>query len=105
MRPYNRTSVQMTTHPAGPGRMRRVLRASISGPPDRRHAGDGDTVLHAFAAEVTGAAYPIAPESWAQDVLDVVFNGILGDAAQAAAGCRVPSAMPTSAASEGPPPR
>ena len=29
----------------------------------------------------------------------------LTDAAQATAGCRVPSAMPTSAASEGPPPR
>jgi AcrR family transcriptional regulator len=29
----------------------------------------------------------------------------LSDAAQATAGCRVPSAMPTSAASEGPPPR
>jgi hypothetical protein len=35
----------------------------------------------------------------------VVFNGILSDAAQATAGCRVPSVMPTSAASEGPPPR
>jgi AcrR family transcriptional regulator len=38
------------------------------------------------------------PESWVQDVLDVVFNGILSDAA----GGRVPSAMPTPAASEGP---
>jgi AcrR family transcriptional regulator len=45
------------------------------------------------------------PESWVQDVLDVVFNGILSDAAQATAGGRVPSAMPTSAASEGPLPR
>ena len=44
-------------------------------------------------------------ESWIQDVLDVVFNGILSDAAQATAGCPVPSVMPTSAASEGPPPR
>jgi AcrR family transcriptional regulator len=44
-------------------------------------------------------------ESWVQDVLDVVFNGIPSDAAQATAGCRVPSAMPTSAASEGPRPR
>jgi hypothetical protein len=26
-----------------------------------RPAGDGDTFLEAFAAEVTGAAYPIAP--------------------------------------------
>jgi AcrR family transcriptional regulator len=45
------------------------------------------------------------PESWIQDVLDVVFNGILSDAAPATAGCRVPSTMPASAASEGPPPR
>jgi AcrR family transcriptional regulator len=45
------------------------------------------------------------PESWVQDILDVVFNGILSDAAKATAGCRVPSVMPTSAASEGPPPR
>ena len=37
--------------------------------------------------------------------LAVVFNGILSDAAQATAGRRVPSVMPTSAASEGPPPR
>ncbi len=70
-----------------------------------RPAGDGDTLLEAFAAEVTGAAYPIAPETWAQDVLDVVFCGILSDAPQAAAWSRVPSAMPILAASEGPPPR
>ena len=44
-------------------------------------------------------------ESWVQDVLDVVFNGILSDAAQGAAGVRVPSAMPTRAASDGPPQR
>jgi AcrR family transcriptional regulator len=37
-------------------------------------------------------------ESWVQDVLDVVFNGILNDAA----GGRVPSAKPTPAASEAP---
>jgi AcrR family transcriptional regulator len=45
------------------------------------------------------------PESWVQDVLDVVFNGILNDEAPAAAGCGVPSAMPASAASKGPLPR
>ena len=45
------------------------------------------------------------PESWIQDVLDVVFNGILSDAAQSTVGCRTPTAMPASAASEGPPPR
>jgi AcrR family transcriptional regulator len=44
-------------------------------------------------------------ESWVQDVLDVVFNGILSDAAQPTAGVRVPSAMPTRAASDGPPQR
>jgi hypothetical protein len=70
-----------------------------------RPAGDGDTLLEAFAAKVTGAAYPIAAESRAQDVLDVVFSGILSDAAQAASGSRVPSAMLSSAASEAPPPR
>jgi hypothetical protein len=70
-----------------------------------RPAGNGDTFLEAFAAEVAGAAYPIAAESWAQDVLVVAFNGILGDAEQAKVRCRVPSATPTSAASEGPPPR
>jgi hypothetical protein len=70
-----------------------------------RHAGDGDTFLEASAAEDTSAACPIAPESWAQDVLDVVFNGILSDAAQAAAGCRVQSVMPIPAASESPPSR
>jgi AcrR family transcriptional regulator len=42
------------------------------------------------------------PESWVQDVLDVVFNGILSDAARAPAGGRVPSVMPTPAASEAP---
>jgi hypothetical protein len=42
------------------------------------------------------------PESWVQDVLDVVFNGILSDPARATAGGRVPSAMPTPAASEAP---
>ncbi len=69
-----------------------------------RSAGDGDTLQEAFAAEVTGAAYPLAPESRAQDVLDVVFRGILSDAAQAASGSRVPSAKLIPAASEGPPP-
>jgi hypothetical protein len=69
-----------------------------------RPAGDGDTFLEASAVEDASAACPLAPESWAQDVHDVVFDGILSDAAQAAAGCRVPSAMPTSGASEGPPP-
>ncbi len=44
-----------------------------------------------------------APECWVQDVLDVVLNGILSHAAQSTAGCRVASAMPASAASEGPP--
>jgi AcrR family transcriptional regulator len=42
------------------------------------------------------------PESWVQDVLDVVFNGILSDAATATVGGRAPSSMPTPAASEGP---
>jgi len=42
------------------------------------------------------------PESWVQDVLDVVFNGILSDPAPARAGCPVPSAVPISAAREGP---
>jgi hypothetical protein len=45
------------------------------------------------------------PQSRVQDVLDVVFNGILSDAAQPTAGVRVPSAMPTRAASDGPPQR
>jgi hypothetical protein len=72
---------------------------------DARPAGDGDTLLEAFAAEDTGAACPIAPESWARDVLDVVFDGILSDAAQATVGCRVPSAIPIPAASEDPFPR
>jgi hypothetical protein len=70
-----------------------------------RHAGVVDNFLEASSTEVTGAAYLIAPESWAQDILDVVFNGILNDATRAAAGCRVPSAMPIPAASEGPPSR
>jgi AcrR family transcriptional regulator len=43
------------------------------------------------------------PGCWVQDVLDVILNGILSDAAQSTEGCRVPSAMPGSAASEGPP--
>ena len=38
-------------------------------------------------------------------VLAVGFIDILSDAAQATAGCPVPSVMPTSAASDGPPPR
>ena len=42
------------------------------------------------------------PESWVQDVLDVVFTGILSDAARAPAGGRAPSAMPAPAASEAP---
>ena len=46
-----------------------------------------------------------SPENRVQDVLDVVFNGIPSDATPAATGCRVPSARPTSAASEGPPPQ
>jgi hypothetical protein len=45
------------------------------------------------------------PESWVQDVLDIVWNGILSDAMQAPAGSRVPSALPTRAVCEGPPQR
>jgi AcrR family transcriptional regulator len=44
-------------------------------------------------------------ESWVQDVLDIVFNGILSDATQDPAGGRVPSAMPTGAACEDSPER
>ena len=44
-------------------------------------------------------------ESWVQDVLDIVFNGILSDATQAPAGGQVPSAMPTGAACENSPQR
>ena len=51
-----------------------------------------------FGPRLTGRSG--CPESRVQDVLDVVFNGILSDATQATAGCQVP---PTSAASEGPP--
>jgi hypothetical protein len=43
------------------------------------------------------------PECWVQDVLDVILNGILSDAARATAGCPLPSEMPTSATSEGSP--
>jgi hypothetical protein len=61
-----------------------------------RPAGDSDALLEAFAAEVTGAACPvIAPESWVEDVLDSVFNSIPIDAAEATAGCQVPTGMPT----------
>jgi AcrR family transcriptional regulator len=42
------------------------------------------------------------PEGWVHDVLDVVFNGILSDAAQSTVGYRVPSAIAASAAREGP---
>ena len=45
------------------------------------------------------------PETWVQDVLDIVFNGILSDATQDPAGGRVPSAMPTRAACEDSPQR
>jgi hypothetical protein len=45
------------------------------------------------------------PESWVEDVLDIVFNGIQCDTTQAPAGGRVPAAMPTRAANEGPPQR
>jgi AcrR family transcriptional regulator len=55
-------------------------------------------VLGRYITECVGG-----PESWIQDVLDIFFNGILSDAARATAGCRVPSAMPVSEASEGPP--
>jgi AcrR family transcriptional regulator len=44
-------------------------------------------------------------ESWVQDVLDIVWSGVLSDAMQAPAGGRVPSAMPTRAPNEGPPQR
>ena len=49
-----------------------------------RPAGVVDNFLEASSTEVTGAAYLIAPESWAQDILDVVFNGILNDATRPA---------------------
>ena len=49
--------------------------------------------------------YGGGPESWVQDVLDIVFNGILSDATQAPAGGQVPSAMPTGAACENSPQR
>jgi AcrR family transcriptional regulator len=45
------------------------------------------------------------PESWVEDVLDIVWSGIQCDTTQAPAGGRVPAAMPTRAASEGPPQR
>jgi hypothetical protein len=69
-----------------------------------RPAGVVDNFLEASSTEVT-AAYLIAPNSWAQDILDVAFNGILNDATRATAGCRVRSAMPIPSASEGPPSR
>ena len=40
------------------------------------------------------------PEGWIRDVLDAVLNGIPTDAAQATAGCPLPSDMPTSAPGE-----
>ncbi len=43
------------------------------------------------------------PEFWIQDVLDAVLNGVPADAARATTGCPLPSAIPTSVASEGSP--
>jgi hypothetical protein len=79
-----------------------------------------DTLVQNIAAELTSAVYPLVLRqgirgSWLDlelglwrtlvkhDVLEVVSNGILSDAAQATVGGRVPSATPTSAVSEGPP--
>jgi AcrR family transcriptional regulator len=42
-------------------------------------------------------------EFWVQKVLDIVLSGILSDAAQATAGCRVTTVGSARAASEGPP--
>jgi hypothetical protein len=42
-------------------------------------------------------------EFWVQEALDIVSSGILSDAAQATAGCRVPSVGLTRAATESPP--
>jgi AcrR family transcriptional regulator len=42
-------------------------------------------------------------EFWVQEVLDIVLSGILSDAAQATAGCRVPSVGLTRTATESPP--
>jgi AcrR family transcriptional regulator len=74
---------------------------------DRVRPVPAERSLDVVAALVCGAVFGPrltarggCPESRVQDVLDVVFNGILSDAAQATAGCQVP---PTSAASEGPP--
>jgi AcrR family transcriptional regulator len=84
------------------------------GPAAQDHVGPmpAERALDVVGMLVCGAVFGLGltecgggPESRVEDVLDIVFNGILSDPTQAPAGGRVPSAMPTRAANEGPPQR
>jgi AcrR family transcriptional regulator len=85
---YCGPTAQDSVRPMPAGRSLDVLRALVCG-----------SVFGRCLTESGGG-----PKSWIENVLNIVVNGIPSDAAHATTGFRVPSAMPTSAASEGPPP-